>query len=425
MANSFATPTWVAKEIGRYSINNMKFSANVMRKYSADFKAGGAKVGATFNLRLPWTPTVTNGQAFQGANITDVITPVSITDQANIGVSWSTFDATLTIEEVRNRYIKPIGISLSNYVDYQGLARMTPLAYWSVGTPGTNPTTNQTYLDAGVKLTDIGAPMDGRVALLKPQMMATLVGTGNLSLFNPSQKISAEYRTGMFAGEALGTEEWYQTQNAWIRTTGVFTSSTPLVNGANQTGSSIITDGWASGASTLNVGDIITMDVSATAGSLAVNALNPLNKATTGSLQQFTVLATISDTTGAMTISISPPITPTGTQATVTNSPPDNAKIRVVGSTITTGAGALVATPSAQSLVYHPDAFVLAMVDPMADLPGAEVGSITGPGAAELGFALRYVRQYSGLSDQLISRVDCMFGWAPYRVEWACRVQGA
>lgn len=397
----------------------MKFSANVTRKYSDAFKAGGAKVGATFNMRLPWTPAVTSGQAFQAANIVDQLVPISITDQANIGVSWSTFDATLTIEEVRSRYIKPVALSLSNYIDYQGLARMTPLVANSVGTPGSNPTTNQTYLDAGVKLTDIGCPPEDRVAVMKPQMMATLVGTGNLSLYNPTNKISDMYKTGMFAGQALGVDEWYQTANTWIRTTGSFTSATPTVNGASQTGSSLVTQAWASGATTLKAGDIITIT--------GVYALNPLNKASTGSLQQFTVLANVSDTTGAMTIAISPPITPpsTSTQATVTASPADAAAIQVVGSTITTGAGALTATNSAQSMIYHPDAFVLAMVDPDQDCPGAEVGQITGPGAAEVGFALRYLKQYNGQTDQKISRVDAFFGWSAYRPEWAVRIQGA
>jgi len=419
MANTFRTPSWVVKETGRLAINNMKFSANCKRVYSDAFKAGGAKVGDTFNLRLPWTPAVTSGQAFQAANIVDQLTPVSITDQANIGVSWSTFDATLTVEEVRSRYIKPVALSLSNYIDTQGLARMSPLAYWSVGTPGVNPSTNQTYLDAGVKLTDIGCPPDDRVAILKPQMMATLVGTGNLQLFNPSDKISSEYRTGMFSGQALGVDEWYQSANTWIRTTGSFTTATPTVNGANQTGSSLLTQAWASGATTLNAGDIFTIT--------GVYALNPLNKASTGSLQQFTVLATISDTGGAMTISISPPITPpsVSTQATVTASPADAAPIQVLGSTITTGSGALTATNSAQSMIYHPDAFVLAMVDPDSDTPGADSSSITGPGASELGFALRYVKQYNAQTDQKVSRVDAMFGWAPYRKEWACRIQGA
>lgn len=419
MANTFQTPTWIVKEIGRYSLNNLKFTNTVKRVYADDFKAGGAKVGSQFYLRLPWTPAVTSGQAFQQQNIVDVTVPVTVTDQKNVGVAWSTFDSTLTIEEVRDRYMKPAGIALANDMDYQGLARMTPLVYWSVGTPGSTPSTNQTYLDAGVKITDIGGPMDGRTALLKPSMMSTLVGTGNLQLFNPTTKIGREYMTGLFSGQNLGTDEWFQTQNSFIRTTGSFTSCTPLVNGASQTGSSLITDGWASGATTINAGDIITIT--------GVYALNPLNKASTGGLQQFTVLSTVSDTTGAITFALSPAIQPpsTGTQATVTASPANDAAIQVVGSTITTGAGALTATSSAQSLIYLQDAFVCAMVDPDGDLPGADVGTITGAAAKEMGFAARYVRQYSASTDQKISRLDVLYGWAPYRIEWAVRIQGA
>ena len=53
MANSFITPTWVVKEVSRIALNNLKFGMNVDRAYSSDFRAGGAKVGASFNLRLP------------------------------------------------------------------------------------------------------------------------------------------------------------------------------------------------------------------------------------------------------------------------------------------------------------------------------------------------------------------------------------
>ena len=40
---------------------------------------------------------------------------------------------------------------------------------------------------------------------------------------------------GMYDGMALGVEEWYKTQNAFIRTSGSFTTATPLVNGGVQT----------------------------------------------------------------------------------------------------------------------------------------------------------------------------------------------
>jgi hypothetical protein len=49
-------------------------------------------------------------------------------------------------------------------------------------------------------------------------------------------------------------------QNIYVQTVGAIGVSTPIVNGANQSGSSIITSGWQSGLSTLNAGDIIAFD---------------------------------------------------------------------------------------------------------------------------------------------------------------------
>ncbi len=42
-----------------------------------------------------------------------------------------------------------------------------------------------------------------------------------------------------------------------------FTASTPLVNGANQTGSTLNSNGWASGATTLKKGDVFTFETPA------------------------------------------------------------------------------------------------------------------------------------------------------------------
>ena len=42
-ANTFVTPLWVVKEVSRIAQNTLRFGANVTRKYSPDFKAGGAE----------------------------------------------------------------------------------------------------------------------------------------------------------------------------------------------------------------------------------------------------------------------------------------------------------------------------------------------------------------------------------------------
>lgn len=417
--NSFATPNWVVKETSRLAINSLKFGANVTRKYSSDFKAGGAKVGSQFNLRLPFRAKTTKGQAFQQQGIQDIIVPLVITDQANTGLSWSTFDATFSVEEVRKRYIKPCAVQLANTIDFDGLTRCSQAVYHSVGTPGTSPTSTQTYLDAVTRLRNIACPDDDLIAMLSPNMHGSLVGNNSANNFNPQQDISRNWRRGQFSGNQLGIEEWYFDQNTWQRTTGSFTTCTPLTNANGTQGmTSIATDGWASGATTLNVGDKFTI--------ANVNEINPQNYASTGQLMQLVVTAQVSDSSGAMTINFSPALTsaiagPGNNYANVDALPVDDAAIIPVGSTITTGSGTMAATATRQGLVYHPEAFVVGMVDPDDDLPGADSAMVSD---AETGWAMRYARQWNGQTDQKISRLDCFYGWLAYRPEWAVAVQG-
>ena len=243
--------------------------------------------------------------------------------------------------------MQPGSDALANAADVLAFQNVYRDIYQSVGTPGTTPSATLTYLQAGVKLSDSATPLKGRVAVLDTMAMATIANTSS-TLFNPSAVISENYREGMFGRRQLGIDEWYQDQNRPAHTTGTFTSSTPLVNGASQTGSSLITDGWASGASSLKKGDVFTVG--------GVYQVNPSSKANTGRLQQFVVTSDISDSSGAMTIAISPSIITSGQLQTVSASPADNAVITVLGATAA-ASGTLATTVSPQSLVYHPDAF--------------------------------------------------------------------
>jgi hypothetical protein len=413
MANTFITPTWVLKDVARVAVNMLKFAANIERWYDDKFKAGGAKVGYTVSGRLPQRFRTTKGQAFQAQPINDVTVPVTLTDQANIGTSWSTADATVVVEDVRRRYVNPAGEQLANTIDFDGLSRMTPTVYHSVGVPGVPPTSRLTYTTAAAKMTLVAVPMNGRCAVLDPIHMVNLIQDTS-TLFNPSATISENYREGQFGRNQLGIAEWYQDQNRAIQTTGSFTTSTPLVNGANQTGNVLNTNGWASGAATLNAGDVFTI--------AGVFEVNPQNYASTGQLMQFVVTATTTSVGVNMaTLPISPAIIPSGNLQNVSNSPANGAALIPLGSTITTGAGTMAATASPQSLVFHPEAFILAMADLDADLDGATVARVSDN---ELNVSLRYVKQYSAQSDQKMARIDALYGFKEFRPDWACRVWG-
>src|SRR5208282_2358713 len=112
----------------------------------------------------------------------------------------------------------------------------------------------------------------------------------------------------------------YEDANIQSQTVGAY-GGAPKVNGANQTGSLLVTNGWSNSITgLLNVGDVFTIQ--------SVFAINPQNRTSTGSLQNFAVLSTAnSDGGGNSSLTIYPAITTTGAYQTVSNSPANGATI--------------------------------------------------------------------------------------------------
>jgi coat protein Gp5 len=411
MANTLATPTWVTKDVARGFVNEVRFIANVNRSYDDQYMQAGAKVGRTVNARLPQRFTVTDGEALQLQNLYDQTVPITLTNQKNVAFGYSSAQATMEIQQVRQRYTQPGAEALANAADVLAFSAVYKDIYQAVGVPGTTPTTVLTYLTASQKLTDQAAPSGGRNAVLDGMAMINLVNTAS-ALFNPSGARSEDWRDGQFGANQLGIASWFQDVNRPVHTTGTFTASTPLVDGAGQTGSTININGWASGATTLKKGDIFTI--------AGVNSVNPLSYASTGRLQQFVVTADTADASGVTaTLPISPSIITSGALQTVDASPANDAVVTVWNAN--PAGGTLATTTSPQGFVYHPDAFAFVMADLIK--PGAGATSVTVRSKA-MGIAIRWVEQYQIGTDQNPSRLDILIGAATIQARLAVRVVG-
>lgn len=410
MANTLITPTWVTKETAAGYVNFLVFGANLTKEYNDQFSVAGAKMGDTINVRLPQRFTATHGQALQLQNVFDQTTPVTLNDQINVAFSFSSAQLTTQVQEVRERYVNPAAQTLANAADVSAYSTLWPYVYSSVGTPGTTPNATLTYLQAGGKLDDLSVSGERNVTL-DIAAAFTIANTAS-TLFNPTGEVSKIFKAGMMGSNQLGINEWRKSQSVQTRTTGTFTASTPLVNGASQTGTSLITDGWASGASSLRVGDKFTIG--------GVYTVNPVSYTTLPRLQQFVVRANVSDTAGAMTITISPSIVTSGQLQTVSNSPADNATITVLGATAAAG-GTLATTASPQSLLYTKDFGVLASADLVMPQGGADAQRISDK---EMGMSIRWVRQYQIGTDQNDSRFDILIGPAVLQARCAAAIEG-
>jgi len=401
--NTLITPLWIGRDVLRVASNETRFVRNINKKLSDDFIVAGTKVGGTVGVRLPQRFTTTKGQALQQQGITDQIVYVTITDQANVAWSWSSSQATLEIQDTRERYVVPAATQIANTMDKDGLGRLYQDVYFAQGTPGSNPTANTVYFAAADDLTQIAAvPKDSRNMVINA-VMGTAIANANIALFQPK----ADFFEGMMATNALKWREWWEDVNTYSHTYGTY-AGTPLVKGASQTGSTLATDGWSSGASTLNKSDVFTIG----SGSTGVYAVNVQSHQNTGILQKFTVTSTVSDSSGDMTIAISPSIITSGAYQTVVAAPADNATINVVGSSAAT---------STQGLGFHKEAFVMAS----ADLIKPNVGKYEMVRAPKSGLSLRYWEASDIMTDQHPSRLDVIYGFRTLRADWAVRIQGA
>lgn len=410
MANTLVTPTWVTNETAERFMNSVKGVANFNRSYDDSYMQAGARVGSTVLARLPQRYVVRRGQGWSPQALYDQTVPITLSYQTGVDFEWSSAQETTELGRIRERYINPAADTLASDADAQGMQDVYTSVWNAVGTLGTTPSANLTYLQAAVKILDGAGPDDRLVAVLDPEAAAQLVNT-NLSLFNPQQTISQERRSGMIAQGDLGISEWYRDQNVPRHTSGTFTASTPLVNTASQTGSTLVTNGWASGATTLKKGDKFTV--------AGVYSVNPLSRVSTGRLQDFIVTADTSDSTGDMTIPISPSIITSGALQTVSASPANDAVITVWSTN--PAAGALSTTVSPQSLVFHPDFAAFVMADLARPVAGAKASFAR---SRDWGISIRFTQQWDITDDQNGNRLDILFGAAPLQPRLACRVVG-
>lgn len=393
-SNTLVSSTILAKESLRQLENNLGMAKMVYRDWENKF----AKDGETLGIRKPNAFRATKARARTNSALSESNVTLTVATQAHVSFEWSTKQMTDTIDRIAERYIKPAMSALANTVDVDLYALYVDVAN-QVGTPGTAPAGFDVYADARQKLNEEAAPLDSRYVCVNPAgEAATLKGLKGLFNQKTVQEVVAKGHLGELAGF-----DFFMAQNVQTHTTGAFTtSSTPLVDGASQTGAILNTNGWASGAADLNEGDVFTV--------AGVYAVNPKTGLTTGQLRQFTVTADISDTSGAIAIPISPSIVTSGAYQTVTASPANDAAITMVG------------TESSQypiNMAFQKDAFTLAM-RPL-EIPSS---CVYGSRQSYDGLSIRVIKAYDIDEDKEVLRFDILYGVLTQRPELACRIIG-
>ncbi len=408
MSNTLLTIGMITKETLAILENELTFTRLVNRQYDSQFAIVGAKIGDTINIRKPVRYVGRRTATLNVEGTVETSVPLTVSTQYGTDMSFTSAELALSLDEFRERIIRPAVANIANMIDSDGLAQYSNI-YNAVGTPGTTPADLLTYLNAGVKLDNEAAPMGDRSIVLNPRAQATIVNALT-AIFNPTRQISEQYLKGSM-GTAAGFD-WYMDQNVTVHTVGTY-GGTPLTNYPStpfqQGATTLVTNGWTASTTTLNVGDIFTI--------AGVYGINPQSRANTGELKQLVVTATTTtDSSGNSTISFLPAlIAPVAGIAvynqTVTALPANDAAIVVLGASTTV-------TP--QNLAFCKDAFTFAAVD-LPDMPGVEVSRAT---SKKLNMSIRLMRGTDMVNDRAISRLDLLGGWATIRPELAVRIAG-
>lgn len=408
MANALLTINMITREAIRLWKNTNAFIQHVDMQYDDSFARTGAKIGTQLRIRLPNDFTVRTGPAASVQDTAEQNTTLVLATQKGVDVSFSSVDRTMSMDDFSRRILAPMVNNLAGAVAADVMS--------GVDTGGTNGAgicnyvqnsdgagnmispVASTWLNAGALLKQNSAPMDSWKNILdsitEARTISSLAG-----LFNPTAKISEQYRSGRMASDTLGAD-WYMDQTVIQHTGGSFSAGT--VNGASQTGLTITVNAITG---TLAVGDIITF-----AGSYLVNRIT---KQTTGQLKQFVITAAAAS--GATSISIYPALIPAGAGGvqvqyqTVTASPANGAAIALVNPANVTYR---------KNFTFAPEAVTMATADLVMPTKGVEES------ARESfdGVAMRMITAYITPTDQLMTRLDVLYGYLWVRPEWACVV---
>lgn len=403
MANTNTVIDMVAREALRIAHEKATFIGTINRSYDDSFAKTGGKIGSTLRVRDPNQYVRRQGSRVMDVQDTTSTTQtITVATQDGVDMRFNSAELSLDIDELSARYIEPAMASLISGIDGDCINTATLNTYNVVGTPGTvvGASSDITALgNARARLNQMLAPKDGgRVLQLDSITMASIVN-GNKALFQPGNDVKEAFREGFYARSAMA--DFYENERTRVHSVGsdvtVATSSSAAVTdgGTNITMNS--TDG------NINAGDVFTVDT--------VYACHPETKQSLGYLQQYVATAA---STGAVTVS--PAIILTGAKQNVCSSAGVALATTAFNSKTLTFVGT-AATAYRRNLMYHKDAFTFVTADlPIMDDAAKCVRR------TQDGISLRVWQASDIRNDEMLLRIDILYGFKTLRPAWACQI---
>ena len=411
MSNTLTFIDMVAREALAIAHEKSTFIGTTDRQYDDSFGKSGAKIGSTLRVRNPNQYTRRQGSRVMDVQDQEESTQtITVATQDGVDMRFNSAELALDTDNVNDvaafskRYIEPAVSVMISGIEADYLAFATKATYNVAGTAGTAITNLTAPGAARAKLNQGLAPKDNNRSIQMDSVTMAGLVNGTAAYFAPSGAISEQYREGMVARTAMA--DYYENERVWT-----LTNDDDIVANTNADG--LVTNGGSTIAvgDDLAIGDQVVGSVFTVAG---VYACHPETKAAYAHLQQFVVTAT-----GAVSVTVSPAIYITGAKQNVCSAAGAALAVTAFDEAALTFVGA-ASTSYAQSLMYHKDAFQFVT----ADLPLMDDAIKCARRQSE-GLSLRVWQASDIRNDEMLMRIDVLYGMAALRPAWASRMIGA
>ncbi len=402
MSNAFKVVDMVTKESLRVLHEKLSFIGTIDRQYDDSFKQTGAKHGQSLRVREP-----NEYKRRQGSRIMDVQDQqeanqtITVATQDGVDMKFNSAELMQSVnsegafDNLSKNYIEPAVSVLVSGIEADMLAYASKATYNLAGTAGSAINSLATIGAARAKLNQNLAPKDMRYVQMDSVTMGSLV-SGVATYFNDSSALSEQYKEGFVKRTGMAT--FYENERIWTLT------NTGDVAGEINAGT------LTSGITSLTV-DGLT--VAPTEGMVftveGIYEVHPETKVAYSNLKQFVVGS--GSTTTNLVFTPAMIYDTTNPRQNCSGTPVNDANIDFVG---------LLSTSYMQPLMYHKEAYQFITADlPLMDDAHKCVRRV------QDGISLRVWQASDIRNDELLMRIDILYGKAALRPRWGCRMIGS
>lgn len=320
--NSFAISNMAIKGMEAGLEGSSEFLATVDTQYAKDYEDKSVNTGQTIEIVLPPRPNPwVEGREMEASGTEHERVPITVR-QFNTGRVISGAELALSNKEFMDEVVKPDVNGGVREAEIRCLTDiMTQAAMANTASVGIRPASSQVWQETSAMARQMLIPKKNVNALLDEITMGRLASNES-TLFRPAELVDSAALEGRVK-ELAGVGNFFGSVNIGEHVNGNGNVTGVLVNGASQSGTSLVCD-TATAASTFTAGSQFTLE--------DTPAIDPEKKFAQTFSQVFTLTQDcVADGGGNVTLVFAPSIIVTGSLKNVLTAPANNANVTFLG----------------------------------------------------------------------------------------------